>query len=186
MSVTRSRPSPSRPERLRTAVSSGPPGRPRKYFWQVLGDEFRPEPQVYRRLLWTLAALMVVFSIAPLGNNLLGWQNKDYDLWYATGRTFLHGGDIYPTDHRPFPFMYPPAAAALMAAASVLGRHGFVALLLALQSAAWLGSILLAVRLATGRRWGGTRSCTSCPRSGSSRSSTTCTCSGSRTCFCSS
>ncbi len=152
MSVTRSRPSPSRPERLRTAVESGPPpDAPGKYFWQVLADQFRPEPKVYRRLVVALAALMVVFSVAPAGNSVLGWQNKDYDLWYLTGQKFLHGEPVYPTDHRPFPFMYPPAAGALMAVASVLGRHGFVALLLAVQSAAWVGSILLSVRLATGR-----------------------------------
>ena len=152
MSVTRSRPSPTRPGRPRPAVESGStPDAPPKYFWQVLADQFRPEPQVYRRLVVTLASLMAVFSIFPLANNVLGWQNKDYDLWYLTGQKFLHGIQIYPTDHRPFPFMYPPTAAALMAVASVVGSLGFVGILLVLQSAAWLGSILLSVRLATGK-----------------------------------
>ena len=36
----------------------------------------------------------------------------------------MRGGDIYPTDGRLFPFMYPPAAAAMLAVASVAGRTG--------------------------------------------------------------
>ncbi len=155
MSLTRSRPSRTRSERLRTAVASGStPDAPPRYFWQVFADQFRPEPHIYRRLVVMLVALMAVFSIFPIANNLLGWQNKDYDLWYLTGQKFLHGIQVYPTDHRPFPFMYPPAAAALMAIASLLGPHGFVALLIALQSTAWIGSILLSVRLATGKATG--------------------------------
>lgn len=98
-----------------------------------------------------LAATMLGFSIAPLVNNLMGWRNKDYDLWYATGRLVLDGGTIYPKDGRPFPFMYPPSCAAMLGIASLAGEHGFIILLLLLNSAAWLGSVVLAVYLATGR-----------------------------------
>jgi hypothetical protein len=93
---------------------------------------------------------MAAFSVAPVANNLLDRQNKDYNLWYETGRTFLHGGAVYPTDSRPFPFMYPPTAAALLAISSLAGPRLFVPLLLLVNSAAWVGSILLSVRLATG------------------------------------
>jgi hypothetical protein len=151
MSVTRSRPTATRPGRHRTPAEGGrAPGDLRDRLGRFLAGQFRPEPAIYWRLVALLAALVVAFSAAPLINNMLGRANKDYDLWYITGRTLLRGGDIYPTDHRPFPFMYPPAAAALMAVGSLLGPHGFVWFLLVLQSAAWVGSVLLAVRLATG------------------------------------
>ncbi len=152
MSATQSRPVPSRPGRPSTRLSpdSTGAGGPLRRRWEALSRRFDENPRTYRRLAAVLVALMIAFSVAPAANNLLGRLNKDYDLWYLTGRTFLRGGDIYPTDNRPFPFMYPPAAAALMAVASVLGRTGFVLVLLALNSAAWVGSILLSVRLATG------------------------------------
>lgn len=152
MSVTRSRPVPSRPGRPGTRLTPDSHGTrgPLRRRWEALSRRCQDDPKTYRRLAACLVALMIAFSVAPAGNNLLGRLNKDYDLWYLTGRTFLRGGDVYPTDHRPFPFMYPPAAAALLAVASVLGRTGFVFLLLALNSAAWVGSILLSVRLATG------------------------------------
>ncbi|GAC1450908.1 MAG: hypothetical protein NVSMB9_35690 [Isosphaeraceae bacterium] len=111
---------------------------------------FRNDPRVYLWLGIGLSTLMVAFSVAPIGNNLLGWQNKDYDLWYLTGRTIWQGGAIYPTDNRPFPFMYPPAAASLLAILSLASPFWFVFILLILNSAAWVGSVLLSVRLATG------------------------------------
>jgi hypothetical protein len=147
MSVTRSRPAGSRPERPSKTLSRAGPLRRR---WDALSERFASNPRAYRWLIAVLAVLMIAFSVAPMANPLLGLLNKDYDLWYLTGQTYLHGHDIYPTDHRPFPFMYPPAAAALMAIASVLGSTGFVVLLLVLQSTAWVGSVLLAVKLATG------------------------------------
>lgn len=111
---------------------------------------FRDDPKTYRRLMALLAALIVAFSVAPLINNHLGRPNKDYNLWYQTGRTYAHGGAIYPTDNRPFPFMYPPTAAALLAVVSVVGERLFVVVLLGLNAIAWTGSILLSVKLATG------------------------------------
>jgi len=111
---------------------------------------FRDDPKTYRRLMALLAALIVAFSVAPLVNNHLGRPNKDYNLWYQTGRIYAHGGAIYPTDNRPFPFMYPPTAAALLAITSVVGERLFVVLLLGVNAIAWTGSILLSVKLATG------------------------------------
>lgn len=99
----------------------------------------------------TLAVAMIAFSVAPLWNHFHGYQNKDYNLWYWTGRTILEGSGIYPTDHRPFPFMYPPACASMLAIGTIAGETPFVFGLLLLNSAAWIGSILLAVYLATGR-----------------------------------
>ena len=152
MSLTRPRPAAQRPERLRTRFSIGStPGAPLARLRSAVVEQFRPEPHIYQRLVWMLALLIVAFSVAPAVNNWGHWLNKDYDLWYQTGQKYLHGIDIYPSDHRPFPFMYPPAAAALMALASVLGKHGFVWFLLVVQSVAWVGSIFLSVQLATGK-----------------------------------
>jgi len=153
MSATRLRTAPTRPERPSTRlvrIARGPAGRPLR----LLADQFRNRPHIHRRLAVIFAALAVAFSVAPATNNLRGFLNKDYDLWYQTGRAMLRGQDIYPTDHRPFPFMYPPAAAALLALPTVLGSFGFVAVLLVVQSASWLGSVLLSVKLATGKTFG--------------------------------
>src|SRR5262249_43043708 len=70
----------------------------------------------------TLAVAMIAFSVAPLWNHFHGYQNKDYNLWYWTGRTILEGSGIYPTDHRPFPFMYPPACASMLAIGTIAGE----------------------------------------------------------------
>ena len=106
------------------------------------------------RLGVVLALTIGAFSIGPLWNSLNGYKNKDYNLWYRTGQLALHGHHIYPTDHRPFPFMYPPSCAFLFAVASTGGEVAFVALLVLVNSLAWLASILLSVQLATGRAWG--------------------------------
>ena len=102
------------------------------------------------RLLALLVAAMIAFAVAPISNNLRGRPNKDYDLWYRTGRIVLQGGEVYPKDHRPFPFMYPPSCAVLLALASRAGRHAFVPLLVGVNSAAWLAGAALATRLAAG------------------------------------
>ncbi len=110
-----------------------------------------PLSQPARRLVLLFALTMIAFSVAPLWNNFQGWINKDYTLWYRTGQFALHGVPVYPTDHRPFPFMYPPSCAAMLAIASMPGDLPFVVLLLAINSAAWAGSVLLSVYLATGK-----------------------------------
>jgi Glycosyltransferase family 87 len=102
-------------------------------------------------LIFGLAATIIGFSAAPLVNDYLDRGNKDYVLWYYVGRAVSHGVEIYPKDGRVFPFMYPPSAAAMLAIASQVGPRPFVALLVVLNSVAWVSAILLSVYLATGR-----------------------------------
>lgn len=104
-----------------------------------------------RRLLVLLGLVMVGFSVAPVFNALAGWKNKDYDLWYQTGRISAAGEQIYPTDGRPFPFMYPPSCASMLAVLSGVGERAFVVALDLINSAAWVGAILLSTYLAVGR-----------------------------------
>jgi hypothetical protein len=95
---------------------------------------------------------MAVFSVVPLLTVVNhGIFNKDYDLWQATGKIVLEGKDIYPRTPGPFPFMYPPACAMLLAPISPLPRGAFVAVLLILNSLAWTTCIVASVYLATGR-----------------------------------
>ncbi len=99
----------------------------------------------------TIFVMMVAFSVAPLVNvarNEL--YNKDYDLWQATGHVVLDGRDIYPRSPAPYPFMYPPACATMLAPLSPLPRGAFVACLLLLNSIAWTVCIFASVYLATG------------------------------------
>ena len=116
----------------------------------LLSRLLREEPRTYRRLAILFAIVIAGFSVAPIVNNYQAIPNKDYNLWYATGWFYRHGEPIYPTDNRPFPFMYPPTAAALLAIVSVLGEPLFVATLVAANAAAWIGAIWLSVKLATG------------------------------------
>lgn len=147
MNATRTRGANVRPPRPRAIGAHTPVSVPRPSETQQvpLGHQ-----RAYRVMAFVLVVLMIAFSVAPARNHAHGWQNKDYNLWYQTGRAFLHGEAVYPTDSRPFPFMYPPCAAALLAVVSVLGEQFFVYAILALNSVAWIGSILLSVRLATG------------------------------------
>ena len=109
--------------------------------------------KTYAVLAALLVALMIGFSAGPVANAVTCKKNKDYTLWYQTGRFALRGADIYPKDDRPFPFMYPPSCAALLAPGSVVGEVPFVLCLTLINSAAWLAAILLSVDLATGRAW---------------------------------
>lgn len=102
-------------------------------------------------LLAGFAATMIGFSVAPILNDYLDRGNKDYVLWYYTGRAVSQGVEIYPKDGRIFPFMYPPSAAAMLAIASKLGQGPFLWLLIAINSAAWAAGVLLSVYLATGK-----------------------------------
>ncbi len=110
-------------------------------------------PLAMRGVVATLAIMMAAFSVAPLLNVARGLEfNKDYDLWQVTGRIVLDGKDIYPTrPGLPYPFMYPPACATMLAPLSVLPRGAFVAVLLLLNSAAWTTCIVASIYLATGR-----------------------------------
>src|SRR5260221_2941713 len=84
-----------------------------------------------------LAATMIGFSVAPLLNCYLDRSNKDYGLWFYAGRAFSRGVEIYPEDGRIFPFMYPPSAAAFLAALSFAGEKPFVTVLVLASSVAW-------------------------------------------------
>ena len=108
-------------------------------------------------LIFALAATILGFSVAPLLNESLDRGNKDYALWYYVGRAVSQGSEIYPKDGRVFPFMYPPSASAILAIASQVGPRAFVALLVVLNTASWVASIVLSVYLATGK-WGWQRS----------------------------
>lgn len=110
-------------------------------------------PMAMRGVFVALAIMMIAFSVAPLWNVARGTLfNKDYDLWQITGRIVLDGKDIYPkTPGLPYPFMYPPACATMLAPLSPLPRGAFVAVLLLINSAAWSTCIIASVYLATGR-----------------------------------
>jgi hypothetical protein len=111
-------------------------------------------PRAAARRTWLITALLatiVGFSVAPILNGSMNRGNKDYSLWYYVGRAVAEGREIYPQDGRVFPFMYPPSCSALFALASAGGEMPFIALLVAVNSVAWVASILLSVYLATGR-----------------------------------
>ena len=142
------------------------------------GDAGRPDPMAQRRRwVFVLLALTAAgFSIAPIRNHLLvtPWSepithdstiwhlvgesfrankllNKDYTLWYFVAEIERANGHLYPHEPFPFPFMYPPSCAALLALISFGGETAFVVVLTLLQSAAWFAAVLLSVYLATGR-----------------------------------
>ena len=104
----------------------------------------------FRALLWLFAAAIVVYAGIPLANALLKESIKDYELWHDIGRRVLDGGEIYPRVTKKFPFMYPPPCAIFLAPISLLGQTGVVVAGGIANAIAWLASILLSVRLATG------------------------------------
>ncbi len=99
-----------------------------------------------------MAVLMVAFSAPPLVNLFRGEPNKDYSLWYQVGAAVREGLEVYPDpdSNRLFPFMYPPSAAALLGYVSYVGPYATGVLLVLVHSVAWLGAVILSVRLATG------------------------------------
>ena len=113
----------------------------------------RGRTKLYTWMLALFVSLALGFSVVPIWHSFRGDQrNKDYALWYATGRVVLKGGEIYPKDpRRLFPFMYPPSCAMMLAIASTLGEQPFVIGLTILNTAAWFASILSAVYLTTGQ-----------------------------------
>jgi alpha-1,2-mannosyltransferase len=101
-----------------------------------------------------LGGAMLVFSAFPIANLFLGYATKDYGLWYQVGVAVRQGLDIYPRPetHRLFPFMYPPAAAAMLAWVSLLGPVGSLLTLVLMNSVSWAVCIWLSVWLAAGAR----------------------------------
>jgi Glycosyltransferase family 87 len=139
-----------RPNRLRRDPADGPDQAAEN------ADEASSK-RLQRWLLGLLGVLMVVFSAPPLYNVALGKPNKDYGLWYQVGAALRKGYDIYPdpSSGRLFPFMYPPSAAALLGYVSYVGEYGTIFLLTLVHSIAWLGAIVLSVKLATGGKASG-------------------------------
>ena len=102
---------------------------------------------------WFAAASLVLVGF-PVVTQLQGGRNKDYRVWYNVGRWVVDGEALYdrPGDpDGPFPFLYPPFAAVLLAPPSLLGRLGCVVVLSAANVAAWYAVIRLSVTL-TARR----------------------------------
>jgi alpha-1,2-mannosyltransferase len=124
--------------------------------------QFRSQPVESRRLarwarierVWwvVLGITMLVFTALPISNFFLRLSIKDYGLWYQVGLAVRQGVDIYPRPEtgRLFPFMYPPAAAAMLALVSFLGPLGSLLFLVFVNSASWIVCILLSVWLAVG------------------------------------
>ncbi|MCA1657830.1 MAG: DUF2029 domain-containing protein [Verrucomicrobiaceae bacterium] len=109
-------------------------------------------PAGFRILGWIFAVVLFVFALVPILHAVRGHGIKDYLVWYETGQHVLQGGEIYPDEYRKFPFMYPPPCALFLAAPSALGKTGLVAVLVLVNAAAWIASIIFSVYLATGKR----------------------------------
>jgi len=98
--------------------------------------------------------LMLVFSALPMFNLLYRppGHNKDYDIWYKTGRRVLAGQSLYTAHERAgqevFEFMYPPSAAVFLAPLTALGEVPFLAILNLINSAAWIACLILSVQIA--------------------------------------
>jgi Glycosyltransferase family 87 len=106
---------------------------------------------VYKLLVIGFAVVIAVCAVVPIRHAFHG-STQDYGLWYEVGQTVLSGGDIYTKNpNGTFRFMYPPTAAVLLAPLSVLGQVPLVIVLVLVNTAAWIASVLLAVHLATGR-----------------------------------
>lgn len=98
-------------------------------------------------LFWAFGALVLVFSIVPVLHSIRGHSIKDYELWYQTAQLAMQGRGIYPDRFHKFDFMYPPPCALFLAPFSLLGQTGLIVALVIVNSAAWIASILLSVRL---------------------------------------
>src|ERR1700757_4312008 len=106
----------------------------------------------FRVSLWAFVAAATVFSVLPLLRYLRGHTIFDYELWYATGKHVLAGGEIYFFRAGKYDFMYPPPCALFLAAASLLGQGGLILLLVAINSAAWFFSAKLSALLVQGEQ----------------------------------
>jgi hypothetical protein len=106
--------------------------------------------RTWRILLWAFGFVLLVLVVVPVWHSVHGHSTKDYWVWYQTGQTVLHGGEIYPGRWHKFPFMYPPPCALFLAPISALGQTGLVVVLALVNAGAWVCSIIFSVRLATG------------------------------------
>jgi hypothetical protein len=118
---------------------------------QAGGERVNPDAaRAGRGLAWGFAGLLVFLPILVmvLNRNEL---KKDYPKWYDAGQELLHRQPLYvPGRDGTFDFMYPPAAAALLAPLTRLGPWGMVAALAVLNSLCWWASVWLGVWLVRG------------------------------------
>jgi MFS family permease len=113
-------------------------------------SELQGREWAWRILLWLFGFVLLVLIAVPIWHSVRGHSTKDYWVWFQTGQTVLQGGEIYPDRWHKFPFMYPPSCALFLAPISALGQTGLVIVLALVNAAAWIGSIIFSVRLATG------------------------------------
>lgn len=103
-------------------------------------------------------AVSIGFSILPIINSFKPEKgNKDYSLWYQTGREVLRGESVYALKNKAgeFEYLYPPFPAIFfLAPLAAMGYPAMVVSLVAINSAAWGFSILASVRLVKGRAGG--------------------------------
>ena len=109
------------------------------------------QPRGDREMLAAMLAAALAFAAFPVVTVLRGELGMDYGLWFATGRAYLAGGEIYLTKGSEFAFIYPPGAALMLGAGTLLGPVGFVVALTLLDTAAWVACAGLTVFLVTGR-----------------------------------
>src|SRR3954463_147116 len=107
-------------------------------------------PSSWRILRAIFALVLLVLVLVPVWHSVRGHSTKDYWVWFQTGQTVLRAGEIYPDQFHKFPFMYPPPCALFLAPVSALGQTGLVITFALIIAAAWIGSIVFSVRLATG------------------------------------
>jgi hypothetical protein len=109
--------------------------------------------KAFRILIWCFGVVLFVFALVPLMHYLRGHSIKDYITWYQTGQLVLQRREVYPEILvQKFDFMYPPPCALLLAPVSWLGQFGVILVLVVINGAAWITSILCSVYLATGKR----------------------------------
>ena len=107
----------------------------------------------FRFLIWCFGVVLFAFALVPLLHCLRGHSIKDYLVWYQTGQLVLQGREVYPEILvQKFDFMYPPPCALFLAPVSWLGQFGLILVLVVINAAAWIASVLFSVYLATGER----------------------------------
>lgn len=104
----------------------------------------------FRAILLLFVAVLLVFTVVPVLHCIRGHSIKDYIVWYDAGHAVLLGQEVYPPPNaQKFPFMYPPPCALFLAPLSALGKLSLIVVLVFVNAAAWVTSIILSVRLVT-------------------------------------
>ena len=117
----------------------------------ALPAEFVMTPRFRAWAIGSFIVTSLVLAAFPISTQLKGSGNKDYPLWYDVGQWVLHGEDLYLRNaDDPFPFLYPPFAAILLAIPSSLGKMGSVLVLVLMNAVSWYAAVRLSVRLVAG------------------------------------